>query len=184
MSTEATDRVSDLDLVEEPEEERFEPDPDALAGHGDIRDRLRERRDALRQSKTIDLLIPGYDDDLACRYRAIPGKEAELIANKVGRNGEGQKVARDLLIRCCETILVRPTEAGLLEPLEEDGAAVRYDERLARYLGFEARKASEVVQGVFSPEHVRDLAHVDQATALLNWMQGRERDIDRSLLGE
>lgn len=152
------------------------PKPDS------VKERLRERREELRAKTTLELLVPGYDGELAVRYKAIPGEEAEQIGRKLtATGGQALGVACDFLIRCCESILVR--SEGTLEPLVDDkDEAVVFDYRLAEVFGIEYERARKLVLDVFSPERNRDLAVIEHSTSLLNWMQGHEEEIDRSLL--
>lgn len=149
---------------------------------GSVREHLREKREALKKRTTLDLLVPGYDGELAIRYHAIPGQVAEKLGRKIQDSGtRALDASADFLIRCCEVVLVR--NDGKLEELEtDDGEPVQFDHELAQVFGFEAEKAREIVLGVFSPEQNRDLAVIEHGTALINWMQGHEAEIDRSLL--
>lgn len=154
-------------------------------GFESIRDRIRAEREAIAAEKNLDLIVPGYSGLLGVRYRSISDKEMERYATRIQKEGDaGIRAGYDLLIEACESILVRVEADDDFEILEDDnGDPVRFDIRLAEFLGFEATSARETVAATFSPEGVQSLAGFDQAAALLAWLQGKSADIDPALLG-
>lgn len=154
-------------------------------GFASIRDQIRAEREAIASEKTLDLLVPGYSGLLAVRYRSISDREMEGYAKRLQKDGDvGIRAGYDLLIEACEAILVRMDTSDEFEVLEDDnGDAVKFDVRLAEFLDVEAASARETVAATFSPEGVQSLAAVDQAGAVLAWLQGKSSEIDPSLLG-
>lgn len=147
-------------------------------------DRIRQRREALKASKTLDLVVPGYQGDVAVRYRLVEDDAFEKLAQDA-TDGKNIEANLDLLIRACESVLARNPETGSLEAIEdEEGPIVGFDLRLAQDLGFEAETAREVVRGLFSPEGAQPMAFFQHAGALTQWLSGNERGVDRALLGE
>lgn len=161
-----------------------EPDKDPMLN---VRERLRARRDELKKKDTLTLVVPGYEEELAVRYRAVPGKEMEKFSKKLRKTEAGMKTAEEIIVRCCETIMARPEEDADLEPLtgdKGDDDFVKFDVRLADFLGFDAKSVHEVIKGTFSPDDNRPLAAFGHAHALMSWMEGKEEQVDKNLLGE
>lgn len=155
------------------------------AGFESIRDRIRAERESIAAEKSLDLVVPGYSGLLAIRYRSISDREMERYAARIQKeNDAGIRAGYDLLIEACEAILVRMETDQEFEILEDDdGDRVRFDIRLAEFLGVEASSARETVAAIFSPEGVQSLAAFDQAASVLAWLQGKSADIDPALLG-
>ena len=122
---------------------------------------------------------------LGVRYRSISDREMERFAAKIQKDGDaGIRAGYDLLIEACLSILVRVDDDGGFEPLEDDdGDPVRFDVRLAEFLGFEANSARDTVAATFSPDGAQPLTAFDQAAAVLSWLQGKSAEIDPALLG-
>lgn len=156
--------------------------------------RVREQREKLAKSDTITLKVPGYDELLGggavvIRYKAVRGKEITLLAQRMEKSKDDNaaiNTAADIIVRCCDAILVRQKDDADLEPLDPsaDEPTTFSSATLGGLLDFEAGSAREEVFGLFSPDGVRDLAVVDQAGAVVNWLQGKVREIDQELLGE
>jgi hypothetical protein len=157
---------------------------EAPTGLLSIRDQIRAERDELKTETKLDLVVPGYEM-IGVRYRGIPSRELDAFAKSLSKSKEGMRTAADVLIRCCESILVRPHGDDALEPLEDDqGDCLKFDQRLADFLGIEAATAREIVIQLFSPDGVQTLAAFEHANAVMEWMQGKGSQIDPSLLGE
>lgn len=161
------------------------PEADAQpSGLQSIRDQIRAERDELKTETTLDLVVPGYEM-IGVRYRGIPARELDQFAKRLSKSKEGMRTATDVLIRCCDSILVRPNGDDALEPLEDDqGDYLKFDQRLADFLGIEASSAREIVTQLFSPDGVQTLATFEHANAVMEWMQGKGAKIDPGLLGE
>jgi hypothetical protein len=159
--------------------------PDQAAPRSSL-EAIRSRRTELARRKTLDLLVPGYED-LGVRYQPVPDEEFDKLVARIQAAGAGSSnvdAACDLLSHSCEAILYR-AEGGPLEPLTDDaGVPLGFDTRLAELLGFEAQTARAVIRGVFSPDGTAPLAPGLHAMAVVEWMQGNEAAIDRALLGE
>ncbi len=173
--------MSEVDPTTTPEP--LEPNLD----HGpeeSLRDRLRREREELRAGPaTLDLIVPNWET-VAIRYKAIP--DFEQFAKQLTQNkGKSNLVTVcKFLVRCCDCVLVRPSEDADLEPLADDaGKPLSLETRLAEYLGFTAESGSEVVMGLFSADR-HPLAPATHANALVDWMRGRATEIDEALLGE
>lgn len=150
-----------------------------------IRDRIRAERESIAAEKTIDLIVPGYSGLLAVRYRAISDREMEEYARRIQKEGDaGIRAGYDLLIETSECILVRVEESEPFEVLEdEDGHPVKFDVRLAEFLGVEAKSARETVAQTFSPDGAQSLAAFSHISAVQEWLMGKSSEIDPSLLG-
>lgn len=149
--------------------------------HDSMRAQLRARREELRAKTTVDLLVPGYDGDLAVRYKAIPEDEFDKLVSKMQR-GTNMDAALDLLAKACDCILVR--EGDVLEPLEDEDGPIGFDIRLAEFFGFTAEKTREIIRETFSPDGRHPLAPADHANAVTDWFRGKGSEIDETLLGE
>lgn len=148
-----------------------------------LRDQLRQRREEQRKRSTLDLIIPGYGGDLAVRYRSLPEDAIKKFADKISKGEDGLGAARQMVVLACEAVLVR--EDGELEPLtDETDSPIRFDERLAEFLAIDADRAVDVAQEVFSPGGTQPLAVMAHASALSNWMTGKDLEVDEELLGE
>lgn len=147
-----------------------------------LRDRLRQRREEKRADNRLDLIVPGYEGDLGVRYRPIPEGELQGFAQRLTKETEGLAAARQMIVASCDTILVRE---GDLEPLtDDDNQPIRFDERLGEFLGIDADRAVDIAAEVFSPGGAQPLAVMAHASALVNWMQGKDLEVDEDLLGE
>lgn len=165
--------------------------PPAPNGFASIRDRIRAEREAMASDKTLDLLVPGYSGLVGVRYRALSEREfSECLPKQQG--GIKAEISFEdtfranysLLITACETIIWREEESDEFQPaLDENGDPIRFDVRLAEYLGFEAETARETVAGFFAPEGTRPLAVAAHANAVTAWLNGNTADIDAVLLG-
>lgn len=173
-----------------PEEERGKPS---------VLDLIHERREQLAAERTLDLLVPGHDGNLAVRYHAEPLEELTDEFRKAQRKRDTDPLAgTDILVRLCETILIR-NEEGDLQPLavyasaagridedlqEAEDNPIGFDIRLAR-LGLipeHVESARQIVKAFFSPEDAQVLAPASHIQSLQLWLQGQAEEIDNSLL--
>lgn len=196
---------SEASAMSAEEQERVEQErQEEAAGNGgapsspSVLDAIKSRRAQLAEEKTIELLVPGYEGNVAVRYRAEPIEELREEFRKAERRRETDPLAGvDILIRLCETILVRDQETDKLMPLAElatrDGRLdephpednpVQFDERLAQLLGFAetASSARQIVKQLFSPEEAQVLAPASHIQSLQQWLQGQAEQIDNTLL--
>lgn len=150
------------------------------------RARLRAAREQLRQKRSIDLVVPGYNGLLGVRYRPVRQEEFQRLARRLSNETTALEAALDMMVEACEAILYRDSAEVDFEPLVDDksGMPLRFGPELADVLGFEAESARETVLGVFSPDGVKDLSPIVHGNALSEWMQGNDEQINRALLGK
>ena len=148
-------------------------------------ERIRSYRQELADETTIDINVPGYHDELKISFKAIPAVEAERIMRQITKNkgAKAAKAACDLLIRCCDEILLKQDD-GSFEALRTERGPIRFEPALGEAFGFSADSARNAVMGLYAPNEKRDLVVVDQANTVFNWMQGRLSELDKELLGE
>lgn len=170
----------DEEVVREADEERA-----ASAMTPAPADELKKLRREIGDDDSREIPIPGYRGKLVARYRRLEYDEVRRIANKFARSKHPDKDLRTqalTIAAACEEILVRrageDSKLGEPEPLANaipgyDGV-VRYDDRLAEFLGFDGKgSAIRVVLGTFN----NDLAVVPHHTELNVWFQS-SRDVD------
>jgi hypothetical protein len=88
-------------------------------------ERIRERYTQGSANETVDLDVPGYEGDVAVRYRVLPfekARELEIAATREPQSNPYRelRVMMDELIHACDCILVR-VEGGDRVPLTEGG---------------------------------------------------------------
>jgi hypothetical protein len=148
--------------------------------------RLREKREALGVKKTVVLPIPGYEGELAVRYAWKPYEE-------LARRGQAlQKVkdptrrdlwaAADTLIQLCVEVVIpsEESEDGWRGLAEDGDEPIRFDDRLADALGFDADSARATVFGVFA---ANDYAVLNAALQLSAWLQDATQEVDADFSG-
>jgi hypothetical protein len=185
--------VTDHDL-DPPEAPEGEPGSTITAGPavdepGSVRALLRERWEALKEDKTIDLEIPGVPGDvLQVRYGPLPNEELKKLQKRGQAPGaSAMAVNADTLIRACQAILV-PVSADEEAPLDtltdDEGDPIVFDVRLAEFLGFgdEVKSAREVVYRLFSKAPQPDMAIGSQALRVMRWMEGEQTGAADKLL--
>lgn len=149
-----------------------------------LRDRLRKQREELRQNNRLELLVPGYDGELAVRYKPISDGEMSRFADKINKGDDtGLDAARQMIVLATDCLLVRK-DGELVPWRDDDGEPVGFGEQLATMLDIDADRAADVVAEVFSPDGVHPLAVMAHGGALVNWMQGKDLEVDEALLGE
>jgi len=157
--------------------------------------KVREAREAIGKRNTLTLKVPGYEETLGegnvllVRYKAVKGNTITKLAERMQKSKDddaAMNIAADVLIRTCDAILLREGDDAKAEALDPsaDEPTTFSTATLPELLGFTAETAREEVFGLFSPEGVHDLAVVDQAGAVINWLQGKVGEIDQELLGE
>lgn len=148
---------------------------------------IRAKREELAKEKSITLDVPGYGGHLAIRYKAIPTEQLNRFLTQAAASGNDEKILEvnaDILIRCCEAILVRQDPDAELEPLDPDAAepTTFSTGTLPELLELSASSAREEVFAVFSPDGAQPLSIGRHADAIANWLQGSTEAIDKSLL--
>jgi hypothetical protein len=176
--------MTDLDI-----ERELEAHPGAAS---DRLAAIRQRAQKIARDKSLTLTVPGYDDLLAIRYHGIPSGELDQFIQRAARSGEQGKLMAanaDLIIRCCDAILIRKDEGGEWLPIDEDDdepttfSTATLPTLMPEFIG-QATSARDEVFGLFSPDGSQPIAVGQHADALINWLQGNADEIDRTLLGE
>lgn len=196
--------MEDETLTEVPEAENGQPEQDDAprasvpAGEADsVMNRLRKRRAELRADHHLDAAIPGYDGELVARYRPLEWATFRAMAKKVelSKSDRAELLAHaDTLIKACDSIWIKDPDDPRsdpktgLRPVDEDPESppVKYDDRLADYLGFainnEAKTgpARQVLFGTFN----NDLAVTAHYNEVTDWMNDVTQTVDNEFSGE
>jgi hypothetical protein len=149
--------------------------------------RARALRRKLAGEKELTLVVPGYESLLGVRYHPIPESEWRDVASKIGNvdDANGLEIAIDVMIAACDAIVWRDEPVGDFTVVtDDDDQPIRFDVRLAEWLGFEAQTAREVVREVFSPEGSKPVSPSVHGDAVAEWMRGNDASINRALLGK
>lgn len=118
-------------------------------------DRIRQRYTTGSANDTTDIDVPGYEGDVAVRYRVLPFEDARRIEMAAAREPDSNayrelRVMMDELIHACDSIIVR-VEGGDMVPLTDNGDLIRFDSRLAEAFGLDyAEEARDVLLGLFA----------------------------------
>ena len=181
------DNLEHIQPLPDPEPEEAEEQSEANT----LMERLRAERQGMAEDQSIDISIPGYGDPvLLCRYRLVEGRELQRIMDKVRRQTKDSfdrnlLTTVDTFIAACEGIYIKePDSEEEPVPLDPDntGAPMQYEPSLAKFLGFEANNAREVVRGVFGEN---DNAIMQHGARLARWFGNTElTDTEEFLLGE
>lgn len=147
-------------------------------------EQIRKIREKIASKKTLTLKVPGYEGHVLVRYKYVPQEHMEQWADRVAEdNPKVRDAGMDMLIECCDEILVRQTPESEDEPIQEGVVTTFRSGTLHELLGYEASSAREEVSGLFSPEGTQPLAFYSHVEALSHWLQGSKGEIDRTLLG-
>lgn len=170
-------------LEDDPILEDIPPAPVAMS----VLDRVRARRAEVMAERTIDLEVPGYDGDLVVRFRPLEGpvfaRLAFALNPQAGERMEDRRhsaIYTEALIEGCVEVMVRPAPGAPPVPLTEDPPPVRFEQRLADLLGFEAKTARDVVRGVYG----REAAMVQHVMALFGFSSDTSLEVDEAVAGE
>lgn len=145
---------------------------------------LRKKRSEISEARHLDLAIPGYDDELYARYIPVDWDEVKKVADKLEKSKNPRKelyAQADVLARTCEQVLVRvkdkllPLQSAFPELGEEP---IKFDDRLAKALGFEINSHSPARSAVLQTFN-NDMALSAQHTAVMEWLQSSSRDSDQ-----
>lgn len=174
--------------------EGSEDEVDAAASPGrvqSVRDRLKQRRENIGSQTEITMDIPGYDGELVGEFKrmrweamADVADRAEKSKAKRGRlNGQA-----DVIATACAQLIFREELPGgetkdtplhEMFPDEFGDAPVRFDPRLAEWLGLEidgTPTARKVVFAMFN----NDLAVTAMHNELGEWMQSSKSEEDEA----
>lgn len=145
---------------------------------------LRRKRDEISEDRRLVLEVPGYGGTLLARYKPLPYRELRRAQKRnVKRNNADPEAEVQFgvtaLVRACDSMLVRLEEDAepveLHTTVEEFGdEPVRYDDRLAKALGFEASSAAQVVRLVFKNTYAISTHYGEYDT----WLASNETDKD------
>lgn len=177
MSTQTPD-VPELDSI---------PSLSGENGAGDRLSNIRAMRQDLSKKDHLTLLVPGYHGLVAVRYRTLPRTELDALIGKVqGAGTQSINDNMDLLIRCCNAVLVRQTPDDEWEPIDlgQSEPTTFSTGNLARCLGEEANSARDEVAALFSPGGAQPLAPEAHSDPLFEWQRDSDYKIDQALLGE
>lgn len=151
-----------------------------------LQERLRGHREKAAERTYVDLPIPGYGGELWCRHRLMTPKELDEIGKKVREQVKtyAERISlatQDNLIASCLGFHVKRGDD--LVPLDPDGVGepMKFDTRLAEFLGFEVKTARENVLAVFGGNA---LAVTGYGMALSRWFSDTSVDVAEELLGE
>ncbi len=162
--------------------------PDRGPASGSLRDRLRARRDAQATERTEVFPVPGYGDELWVRLHPVAFERSRKINERTERARRSDPRAEltgfaDMLLAACDSVLVRRNgdllDLAEAERLGEDPVTLG-DPRLARFLGFEATKAREVIFGVFNGN---DLGLAGLFAQWATWAGEEEEAADEAFAG-
>ena len=152
-------------------------------------DRLRADHERIAADRPpLELDVPGYHGTLVVRYQYVPLRDAAKRAEKLAKLKDGFRkgliMAIDTLILACQEILVRDPDTGDLRGLADDGdEPIRFDERLARGMGWEpgptGYSARDICQRLFE----NDYALIKQAEDVTSWMSESAQEIGDDFLG-
>ncbi len=152
------------------------------AGAATPLDRIKGRLEELRQERHTEIDIPGYGGELVVRYRPVKWEALREIARRVEQSKSPRRELdgqASTLIDACQEVLIRVD--GKLEPIDPaEVHPVRFDQRLAALLDFEAESAREVLYGTFN----NDLAVVTVHNELAEWMADADEEVNETFVGE
>lgn len=135
-------------------------------------DWLRERHEALKAERTLDLPVPGYSGRLVLRCRPVPWSVMSRIQPLLARE---DRDARNLLAAQCDAIIAACFEVRL------DGEAIgRVDPDLADLFGQVTTTARGTLEAIFPNEFAINAA----AGELLTWTQDADADVAGDFVGE
>lgn len=165
---------------------------DVAAPAGDRLEHIKARAAKIAADKSLTLVVPGYDGCVGIRYKGIPSAELDKFVQRASKAGEQGKIMAanaDLLVRCCDEILVRQNEDAAWESFDLQStepttfSSATLPKLMPDTIGH-ASSARQEVFGLFSPDDSQLMAVGQHADALINWLQGNAQEIDHALLGE
>jgi hypothetical protein len=168
-----------------------------------ILDRLRARREEVKEQRILDLAIPGYEDELMARYKPVPFKVFEDDEKKRkksrGKDPALLSAAIDQIMACCEMILVKDpgNPACVLDndgdvteyrPIDveaaEMGAPVKWEQRFADLINIPQDETRGIAKLVVLRTFCNDAALIYHASRLGIWLRDTTKEVDDDLLGE
>jgi hypothetical protein len=151
---------------------------------GTLLETLRDKRKAIGQDRRYSLEIPGYDGKLVAQYKVVPWDEMKRLADKLDKSQSPRKellAQVDTLLMACVQILAR--DGGEDKPLQEvfpeiGDEPIRFDERLAKVLGFEPDSGSPARSIVFKTFD-NDIAITSHHQKVAEWMESSRSDDEK-----
>jgi len=142
-------------------------------------DRIRAKREEIAGETTEIFDIPGYDGDLAARYRRMEWSEIQKVGERARASKHPQKELHgqaDIIAAACVELLVRSeTNPEEYERFGEvEGEPVRFDHNLCQIMGWgDIKTGRETVRAMF----INDLAVSMHHQVILAWMSGIAKKI-------
>jgi hypothetical protein len=136
----------------------------ASRGFDSLAARARVRREELSARRTIQLLVPGYQDMLEMEYRALTYREVKHITNRTERIRD--EAAQDLAAYA-DQLLLASTQAWEVAP---DGTRTELSSALGVEPGMTMRQSLMAV--------LTDVLLIQHYAEYSQWLQGAEYDID------
>lgn len=158
-------------------------------GRLSILGQLRDRRESIRASQTLDLQVPRWDDpEIIVQYQPLEHeviRRAQTALEKAPKGKRGQAEVDgnvDLLVRACVAVVARIDEQEYsLRPGDPKGEPTTFDPDLAQNLGMhEGATARQVVKYLF----ITDGDIISAAQELIRWSGYRETEADEHIVGE
>lgn len=191
--------------TQEDQMEGLDQQEDSVIQPDSIMGKLRQQHQDMKQSKTLDLPIPGYDGMLVAKYRLLHIKELEIIGERVQREvtGTGERVTLSsidaIATACLGLYYNRDGElVGLNDSIGPDEAAIRFDDRLIAFLKLDisdegiARIMPDGMSGIERLGPARrtvlavwggnDIAIIDHSRAIGQWSSDTSKRVTEAFL--
>jgi hypothetical protein len=170
--------VSELeqsDLAGEVAEVNGDGDPAAISPLDQLKNQYQEVQES--RGHTVELNVPGYNDELVATYRLLTTDEVEKLVKrhtKIKSNTQKNlQIAMSILGAACEGIHLRVNgELQSLQEIKELDAPVRFNKTLADILGFDATSSRDVLLAVFPT----DWSIIEQYRQLSRWMNDTTKE--------
>lgn len=158
---------------------------DASAAAGSPLERMRRRYAERRSDVHLDLPIPGatWGGELVARVRIVDERTARAAI--VASAGDGLAETADIVAAAVEQLMTRAPDGSLEPLLDEDGAVLRFDERLGAALGSpeyaDGRSAVLLVFSEGDPAVVNVLALGGFVDRLSRWASDTAAEIEGAI---
>lgn len=156
-----------------------------MNGQANLIERLRAARREQEKPHYTVITIPGYEGLMGVRYKYVSAERIEQLSKKLQREirktkakAEGLLASLDTVIAACEEIVIRGSDDEEWQSLGDP--PIRFDDRLAETLGYEADNARDAVLGCFNNEH----AIIRHNILVSRWLADTTTEVDESFLGE
>lgn len=166
------------------------PDAAETATAPSFLDQLRERREALRAERTIDLVIPGNGDRLVGRFAPLSARELAALQKRMPSQralqaGDESAIlsTAEIVAAACRELFYREDDGTLIPLAQGDAPPVRFDETLTTGLGLGALHGSEAVIAVMDARS-EPLRLLTLQSKLWDWMTEGDVEALERLSGE